>query len=124
MRDGGIIILVIIALLCVLIGKSITLLPLIPVVVVASVFLFFFAFVFTDRAMIVLIFAMLLSPEIVLGAVSRGQDIMVRIDDLLIVVFMLAWLARSALDKNARFIKKTPMNRLIFFIPPLCFLRR
>ena len=115
MRDGGTIILVIVVLLCVFVGKAITMIPFIPLLIVASVFLFIFSFVYTARAMIFLIFAMLLSPEIVLGAVSRNQDITVRIDDLLIVIFMLAWLARSALDKNARFITKTPLNRLIFF---------
>lgn len=101
------------AAFCLLIGKTIASAPLLPLVLIVSIGLFIFAFAYTDSAMVLLIFMMLLSPEISFGAVSRQQDIMVRVDDLLIVVFMLAWLARSALTKNARFIRKLPVNRFI-----------
>lgn len=50
-----------------------------------------------------------------MGAISSQRNIVVRIDDLLIVVFALAWIARTALTKNLRFIKWTPINRVMLF---------
>jgi len=101
--------------LCLLVGKSISAVPLLALVIVGGLSLFLFAFLYTDHAMVLLIIAMLLSPELVIGAVSKRQEIMVRIDDLLIVVFMLAWLARTAVFKDRSFITKLPVNQFILF---------
>ncbi len=101
-------------LFCIFVGKAVSTVPFVPLIVAVSIFLFIFAFVYTDWAMVLLIFAMLLSPEFVVGAISRHRDIVVRVDDLLIVVFMLAWLARGAMAKDVRFIRKLPLNRPIF----------
>ena len=62
-----------------------------------------------------LIIAMLLSPEIDLGGLSKQQDITIRIEDLLIIVFMLGWLARIAVTKGLTFIRRMPLNRFILF---------
>ncbi len=110
---------------CIFMGKLIAVIPLIPLLIMSSIFIFLFAFVYTDKAMVLLIIAMLLSPEFVMGAVSKQRNIVIRIDDLLIVVFIMAWLARTAVTKNIRFIKWTPINRYILiyslalFIPTL-----
>ncbi|MBF0571584.1 MAG: hypothetical protein HQL12_06890 [Candidatus Omnitrophica bacterium] len=101
--------------LCLLIGKFITVIPSLALLIIFSVFLFCFAFFYTNLAMAALIIAMLLSPQLTMGAVSRQQDIMVRIDDLLVVVFSLAWLARTAVIKNVRLVKEFPVNRWILF---------
>jgi hypothetical protein len=113
MRDNGTIAIVVVALLCITLGKAITVFPYVPLILVLSCLLFVFALVYTEQAMVLLIFAMLLSPEFVVGAVSKRQNIMIRIDDLLIVVFMLAWLARAALTKHRRAIQSLPVNRFI-----------
>jgi len=70
--------------------------------------------------MVVLIIAMLLSPQLTFGAISRQQDIMIRIDDLLVVIFSLAWLARTAVLKNLRFFKKFPINRVVLLYCCCC----
>jgi hypothetical protein len=98
---------------CFMVGKTITLVPFLPFLVVISISLFLYALLYTEQAMILLIIAMLLSPEFQVGAVSHRQNVIIRIDDLFIVVFMLAWLARSALSKKERFITKFPVNRFM-----------
>jgi hypothetical protein len=101
-------------LLCTVIGLVISNSPFIPLLFIISAFLFILAFTHSDWAMGILIIAMLLSPEFVFGALSKRQDIMVRVDDLLIVVFMLGWLARTAVTRGITFIKSLPLNRVIF----------
>ncbi len=102
-------------LLCLCLGKTISVHPYVPLVIVISFFLFILAFIHSDWAMGLLIVAMLLSPEIDLGGLSKQQDITIRIEDLLIVVFMFGWLARIAVTKGLAFIRKMPLNRFILF---------
>ncbi len=109
-------------LLCVFLGKAIAVVPFVPLIIMASIILFLFGFVYTEKAMYLLIIAMLLSPEFSMGAVSNQRSIVIRIDDLLIVVFCLAWLARTTLTKNKRIIKRTPLNRLILIYSLILFI--
>jgi len=101
--------------LCLAIGKTISVHPYIPLIILISFFLFILAFTHSDWAMGLLIVAMLLSPELDLGSLSRKQDITIRIEDLLIVVFMLGWLARIAVSRGLSFIRRMPLNRFILF---------
>ena len=57
----------------------------------------------------VMIFSMLLSPEIIIGQVP-GRDIVIRFDDLLLAVITFSWLAKTALNKRLSLFKKTPLN--------------
>jgi len=100
-------------LFCLVLGKTISVHPYAPLIIIASVFLFILAFIHSDWAMGLLIVAMLLSPELDLGGLSRQQDITIRIEDLLIVVFMFGWLARIAVTKGLIFIRRMPLNRFI-----------
>lgn len=102
-------------LLCLVIGKAISVHPYAPLLIIISSFLFILAFTHSDWAMGLLIVVMLLSPEADLGGFSKHQDITIRIDDLLIVVFMLGWLARIAVSKGLVFIRHIPLNRFILF---------
>ncbi|MBU0467692.1 MAG: O-antigen ligase family protein [Candidatus Omnitrophica bacterium] len=63
--------------------------------------------------MLILIYAMLLSPEINFGEITSQRAIAIRIEDLLIIVFSLAWFARLALHSRLSLIKRTPINRWI-----------
>jgi O-antigen ligase len=103
------------SLLCLFMGKFISVNPYAPLLIIISFFLFILAFIHSDWAMGLLIIAMLLSPEIDLGGLSKQQDITIRIEDLLIVVFMLGWLARIAVSKGLTFIRPMPLNRYILF---------
>ncbi|MCB9747900.1 MAG: O-antigen ligase family protein [Candidatus Omnitrophica bacterium] len=102
--------------LCIFVGKSVTVLPYyIPIILVFSICVFFIGFTYTNLAIILLLLAMLLSPEIALGAVSSSRNVVIRIEDLLIILFSLAWLARTTIQKNILFITPTPINRYISF---------
>ena len=100
---------------CLLIGGTISVHPYAPLFIVVSFFLFILAFMHSDWSMGVLIVAMLLSPELNLGGFSKQQDVTIRIEDLLIVVFMFGWLARTAVSKGLTFIRRLPLNRFILF---------
>ncbi len=101
------------ALFFLVIGMAISTHPYAPLIIIISFFLFILAFIHSDWAMGLLIVAMLLSPEIDLGGFSKQQDITIRIEDLLIVVFMFGWLARIAVTRGLTFIRNMPVNRFI-----------
>lgn len=95
---------------CVIIGKSITTVPLVPLLAILALFMFFTAFTTSNLAMSIIIVSMLLSPELAIGAVSKQRNVVVRIDDLFILTFSMAWLARATINKDLRIITKTPLN--------------
>jgi O-antigen ligase len=62
---------------------------------------------------------MLLSPEINFGGlkeagVSGGRSVVIRLDDLLLLLIAFGWLAKSALHKELGLIKKSPLNGNIY----------
>lgn len=74
----------------------------------------------TDAAIMLLIVAMLLSPEFALGAVS-DRAVVVRLDDLLLGVIFFTWLAKLAINKQLGIIRSTPLNLpVIAFIIACC----
>ncbi len=80
-----------------------------------------FAF-FSPRLSVFLIIAsMLLSPELGLGGVGNRQ-IVLRYDDILIVVIFLTWLARTAIFKEKPFITATPVQLPVLFYAVLAAL--
>jgi len=66
----------------------------------------------TDAGLAVLIFSMLLSPEIIAGQVP-GRDIVIRFDDILLAVITFTWLAKTAVNKGLALFIKTPLNKAI-----------
>ncbi len=68
-----------------------------------------------------LIFSMLLSPEIAIGAQSQ-REVSIRMDDLLIFVISLGWLARMAFHKDLGIFIKTPLNKAILCYSTICVL--
>ncbi len=83
-----------------------------PLIISVAAAMFFLTVLRPDWALTLLIFAMLLSPEVKIGSVPK-HDIVIRIEDVLIVVMGLAWLARSAIRKGFDIIPKTPINSWI-----------
>lgn len=75
-----------------------------------SFLVFFVSFLRTDIALVILIFSMLLSPEIAAGEVT-GRAVKVRADDIFIIVIFLGWIARMAVNKELGFFRVTPINR-------------
>lgn len=69
----------------------------------------FITFNYPLKSVVFLIFSMLLSPEIGVGAVS-GKAVVVRYDDVLLILILLVWLIRTALIKREPFLIKTPIQ--------------
>ena len=95
--------------------------PSFAVALIVGCLILFVSFLSTELAVYVLIFSMLLSPEIVLSQQSQ-RDLSIRMDDLLIMVIALGWLARSAFYKELGLIIKTPLNKAILCYATICVL--
>jgi hypothetical protein len=100
--------------------------PFILLGAVATIVLFVVAFLNTEIALYILIFSMLLSPELGVGATAGGADIgrgvTLRIDDLLLLIIGFSWLAKNAIYKELGLFLRTPLNRPIFFYMVACLL--
>lgn len=66
-------------------------------------------------ALYLLLFSMLLGPEVILGELlagaTVGRGLTFRLDDFLLGIVGLAWLAKTALYKELGFVFRTPFNR-------------
>ncbi len=67
-----------------------------------------------------LIMSMLFSPEIGLGSgggtsVEGGRSIVVRVDDLVLIILSISWFARTAIHKELGLIVANPLNRPVAF---------
>jgi len=71
--------------------------------------IFIISFIKTDFALIILIFSMFFSPEIKIGAVT-GRTVVLRADDIFLIVVFLGWLAKMAVNKELGFLKTTSLN--------------
>ncbi|MCP4650950.1 MAG: hypothetical protein GY853_12860 [PVC group bacterium] len=80
---------------------------------------FIIAFTNTDFALIVLIFSMLLSPEIGLGGIP-GRVVVIRLDDIFLFIIFFGWLAKTALNKEMGLLKVALLNKPIIFYVFVC----
>lgn len=89
---------------------------------VASVAAAFVTFFSPRTGLGMLVFSMLLSPEIGLGGGLSGGDrgVVIRYDDLLLAVVFFSWLARMAIVKTKPFLFHTPVHLPIFFYTLIC----
>ena len=86
--------------------------PLIVFTLICGVLIGLITLVNVDLALIILIFSMMLSPEIPLGNLSE-RAVVVRVDDLLLLTMFFFWLAKIAINKEMGLLRKTPLNSLI-----------
>lgn len=90
-------------------------------VLFVGLIVFFLAFLKIDVAIMVLIFSMLLSPELQVGSVS-DRAVTLRLDDIFLLVIFLGWLAKLSVYKELGLVKKTPLNAPIFLYIFTCVL--
>lgn len=85
----------------------------------AAVALFALSFLNIEFGLYVLVFSMLLSPEITVGQTgggSLGRGVTLRLEDFLLVLIGFSWFAKTAVKKELGLFLKTPLNR-----PILCY---
>jgi len=81
---------------------------------VAGLVLFTLVFLRSEFGLYVVVFSMLLSPEFSLaGGLAERREAAVRVEDLLLVIIGVAWLAKTAINKEVGLVAKTPLNRPI-----------
>jgi len=77
---------------------------------------FLVVFVKTEIGLYLVIFSMLLSPQFGTGGggmIAESRRIVVRSEDVLLLVVALSWLAKTAVNKELGVAVKTPLNRPI-----------
>ena len=72
-----------------------------------------------DIGLIIIIASMLLSPEIVMGRVT-GRYVTVRIEDILLMVVILAWFLRIAFTKDIASMFRTKLTAPFFLYIVIC----
>jgi O-antigen ligase len=91
---------------------------------VAALAIFTVAFVRSEIALYILIFSMLLSPEIMVGGMEGGttasRGVTLRFDDFLLAIIGFGWFARTAVHKNLGLFLRTPLNKPIFYYLLAC----
>src|SRR2546427_10958536 len=70
---------------------------------------FLVVFVKTEVGLYLVIFSMLLSPEIATGPVglAEGRRVVIRTEDLVLLVVAFSWLAKTAVNKELGLTLKT-----------------
>ena len=81
-----------------------------------------FAFSSPKLSLGLLLLSMLFSPEISFGALTGRRSVVIRYDDILLIIIFLAWLARSAVQKGKAFVTDTPVQTPIIVYTSLCVL--
>jgi O-antigen ligase/polysaccharide polymerase Wzy-like membrane protein len=85
-----------------------------PLVLAAALAIFLIVFVRIEFGLYLVIFSMLLSPQLGTGgAVAEGRRIVIRSEDILLLVVAFSWLAKTAVNKEIGLTLKTPLNRPI-----------
>ncbi len=74
-----------------------------------------------ESALVIILFSMVFSPELQFGSFGE-RSIMLRVEDILLLVVFFGWFARSALNKELGLIRSTPLNQPIFFYILACLL--
>ncbi|MFO7709623.1 MAG: O-antigen ligase family protein [Desulfobacterales bacterium] len=95
------------------------------VLAVGLLAIFTVSFLKTEWGLYILIFSMLLSPEITIGGTagsSLGRGVTLRFEDILLAVIGLSWFARTAVLKDLGLFLKTPLNLPIFLYMLICVL--
>jgi len=88
--------------------------PTIVLLVTAASVIFIASFLSTEVALYILIFSMLLGPEIIVGKLGEGgmlgRGVTLHLDDFLLVIIGFSWLIRSAIYKELGLFLRTPLN--------------
>lgn len=90
------------------------------VMIAASCLAALFAFFSPKLSLVLLVFSMLLSPEIGFGAVDQFRSLVIRYDDIFIAITFMSWFSRTAIFKDKPFITSTPLQTPVLLYTALC----
>ena len=76
----------------------------------------------TDAALVILIFSMLLSPEITIAQFGLNRGLAIRIEDILLFVIFITWLAKLAKNRELPLLRYTPINLPIILYIVVCII--
>ena len=96
---------------------------LIGIAIVCAIFTL--SFINVEWGLYILIFSMLLSPEINISATTGAtlqRGVTLRFEDFLLVVIGFGWFARNAVNKELGLFLKTPLNKAILFYVLACLI--
>lgn len=93
----------------------------VPIIFLLALIVFTIALIKTDIALIILIFSMLLSPELKIGGIT-GRAVVLRVDDILLLTVFFGWLAKMAINKELGLFKSTPLNKPIIAYVFICLI--
>ena len=88
------------------------------IAVAAGIIIFMVSFASSQAALYILIFSMLLGPEMIVGTTAGaalGRGITIRLDDLILMIIGFSWLARMAIYKELGLFLRTSLNKPIAF---------
>lgn len=99
--------------------------PLLPIALVLAGFGAIVTFIRPELGLFILIFSMLLSPEIKLAQLPKipfepARAVVIRIDDILLVTIFFTWLVRIAISKELGLLTHTAVNRPIIIYIFIC----
>jgi O-antigen ligase len=86
---------------------------------------FLVSFINADWGLYILIFSMLLSPEIIVGETagsSMQRGVTLRFEDFLLVLIGFSWFAKNAVNKELGLFLKTPLNKPILIYILACLI--
>jgi O-antigen ligase len=86
------------------------------VAVALAVVVFVLVFISPESGLYLVLLSMLLSPEFTFGRGNLSemrQGVVIRFEDMLLMVIAISWFARTAVNKEMGVVVKTPLNRAI-----------
>lgn len=83
-----------------------------PLLIMLGIFYFVISFCFISVGLAIMAIAMMFSPEISVGTVSY-RVVALRVEDFLIPVLMMAWVAKNAIHNSGVLIIPSPLNKPI-----------
>ncbi len=83
-----------------------------PLLILVAVGYFIVSFCFISVGLVIMAIAMMFSPQISVGAVAY-RVVELRVEDFLIPVLMLAWIAKNATQTRGALIMPSPLNKPI-----------
>ena len=91
--------------------------PGISLAIIVGVLVLAVAFFSTTASLYLLVFSMLLGPEVLVGGLAggagSGRGVTLRLDDFLLIIIGFVWLAKVAIHKETVPFTRTPLNRPI-----------